>query len=339
MRNRTLLLSTLALGASALALILLEPSDKPPAPAETPLVPAGLLADLRSVEVTSGGRTARIERTEAGWVVPFKFGLPADTDNRLRPLLQSLRQAKSLGTLTADPRRLERLGLADNSVTLTGPDGKPWKLELGRMTDDGAGVAARLPGETAALRTSFAGHLEGEAANWFDPVLLTFAADQVTALTLAFGADRSGLAFTRDKAGEPLKGDKASPAALEAAEELLLSLATLRAADAVAPDDAEAKAALAAAPIVVSLTLADGTTVGIAFGKAKAKDGEPPRGWMSVQHSDPKHPANAKAAKAIFTCPPWLIDQVPSAATDLGKRPEPPAAPQGLPTLELEPAR
>lgn len=338
MRNRTLLLSTLALGAAALALVLLEPSDRPAAPAETPLVPAGLLADLRAVEVTSGGRTARLERTDAGWIVPTKFGLPADADNRLRPLLQSLRSAKSLGTLTADPRRLERLGLADNSVTLTGADGQPWKLELGRMTDDGAGVAARLPGETAALRTSFAGHLEGEAANWFDPVLITFAADQVLSLKLGFGAE-APLSFVRDKAGEPLKGDKASPAELEAAEELLLSLATLRASDAVALDDAEAAAALAAAPIEVSLTLADGATVGIRFGKAKAKEGEPPRGWMTVRHSDPKHPANAKSAKALFACPPWLIDQIPSAAADLGKRPEPPAMPQGLPTLELEPAR
>ncbi len=339
MRNRTLLLTTLALGAAALALVLLEPSGKAPAPAETPLVPAALLSDLRSVEVTSGGRTARIERTDAGWVVPSRFGLPADTDNRLRPLLQSLRQAKSLGTLTADPRRLERLGLADSSVTLTGADGKPWKLELGRMTDDGAGVAARLPGETAALRTTFAGHLEGEAANWFDPVLITFAADQVTSLRLEFAADKSALALARDKAGEPLKGDKATPAALEAAEELLLSLATLRAADAVAPDDAEAKAALAAAPIAVSLTLADGATIGITFGKAAPKEGEPPRGWMSVRHGDPKHPVNAKSARAIFACPSWLVDQVPSAAADLGRRPEPPAAPQGLPTLELEPAR
>ena len=338
MRNRTLLLSTLALGAAALALVLLEPSDRPAAPAETPLVPAGLLADLRAVEVTSGGRTARLERTDAGWIVPAKFGLPADTDNRLRPLLQSLRSAKSLGTLTADPRRLGRLGLADNSVALTGADGKTWKLELGRMTDDGAGVAARLPGETAALRTSFAGHLEGEAANWFDPVLITFAADQVLSLKLAFGTD-APMALARDKAGEPLKGDKAAPAALEAAEELLLSLATLRASDAVALDDAEANAALAAAPITVSLTLADGATVGIRFGKAKAKEGEPPRGWMTVRHSDPKHPANAKSAKALFACPPWLIDQIPSAAADLGKRPEPPAMPQGLPTLELEPAR
>ena len=162
MRNRTLLLSTLALGAAALALVLLDSPDAPAAPQETPLVPAGLLADLRSVEVTSGGRTARVERTDAGWVVPGRFGLPADADNRLRPLLQSLRQAKSLGTLTADPRRLERLGLADNSVVLTGADGKAWKLELGRMTDDGLGVAARLPGETAARRTSFAGHLEAQ---------------------------------------------------------------------------------------------------------------------------------------------------------------------------------
>jgi hypothetical protein len=335
MRHRTLLLSTLALGLAALALVVLEPESGPPPAAEAPLVPAALLADLRSVEITSGGRTARVERTEGGWVVPGKLGLPADVDNRLRPLLQSLRQAKSLGTLTADPRRIGRLGLGDNSVVLTGADGKPWKLELGRMTDDGAGAAARLPGETAALRTSFGGHLEGEPANWIDPVLVTFAADQVLRLELAF-ADGTKLSLTRPKAGEPLAG--AAPAALEAAEELLLSLSTLRAADAVAPGDAAAAAALAK-PLAVTLALADGATIGATFGRAPSKEGEPPAAWMRASHSDPKHPVNAKSAKALFACPPWLAEQLPATAADLGKRPEAPAAPQGLPTLELEPAR
>lgn len=335
MRHRTLLLTTLALGAVAAALLWLEPAAEPAAPEEKPLVPAGLLADLRAVEIAAGGKTARVERSADGWVVPARFGLRADAENRLRPLLQSLRNAKSLGILTSDPRRIERLGLAGQWVRLEGADGKSWKVELGRMTDDGAGVAARPEGETAVLRTTFAGYLEGDPANWIDPMLLAANADEVTALALAF-PDGSSVSLTRDKAGDPLKGADAPTAA--AAGELLMSLANLRAGDAVAKDDAAAKAALAK-PVVASLTLPGGAKATITMGRAASANGAPPQAWMTVTHSDPKHPANAAAAKALFTCPPWLAEQIPGSAKELAARGQPPAPAPGGPALEVDPAQ
>jgi len=335
MRHRTLLLTTLGLGAVALALLWLEPPAEPAAPEEQPLVPAGLLADLRALEVTSGGKTTRLERAPEGWVVPARFGLRADAENRLRPLLQALRGAKTLGTLTADPRRIERLGLADGAVRLEGADGKSWKVELGRMTDDGAGVAARPEGEKAALRTTFAGHLEGDPANWFDPVLLAANADDVLVLALAF-PDGSSVRLTREKAGEPLKGADAPTVA--AAGELLLSLANLRAGDAVAKDDAPAKAALAK-PLVAELTLAGGAKATLTLGRAAGAPGAPPAGWMTVAHSDPSHPANAAAAKALFVCQPWLAEQIPGSAKELAARGRPPETPPGGPVIDALPAQ
>lgn len=335
MRHRTLLLTTLALGLAALALLWLEPAGEPAAPEEKPLVPAALLADLRSIEIATGGKTARLERAEGGWVVPARFGLRVDAENRLRPLLQSLRNAKSLGILTSDPRRIERLGLDGQWVRLEGADGKTWKVELGRMTDDGAGVAARPEGETAVLRSSFAGYLEGDPANWFDPMLLAVNADEVMSLSLTF-PDGSKVGLTRDKAGEPLKGADAPTAA--AAGELLMSLANLRAGDAVAKDDAKAKDALAK-PVVAELGLPGGAKATITLGRGEAAEGMPAPAWMTVAHSDPKHPANAAAAKALFTCPPWIAEQIPVSAKELAARGQPPAPLPGGPAIEVEPAQ
>lgn len=335
MRHRTLLLTTLALGAVALALLWLEPAAEPAAPEEKPLVPATLLADLKAIEITSGGKTARLERAADGWVVPGRFGLRADAENRLRPLLQSLRNAKSQGILTSDPRRIERLGLEGQWVRLEGADGKSLKVELGRMTDDGTGVAARPEGEKAALRTTFAGHLEGDPANWIDPTLLSANPDEVTALALTF-ADGSSVRVTRDKAGEPLKG--ADAPTLAAAGELLMAIANLRASDAVAKDLPEAKAALAK-PLIAELTLPGGAKATITLGRGAAANGAPAQAWMTVAHSDPKHPANAAAARALFTCPPWLAEQIPASAKEMAARGQPPAPAPGLPAIEVEPAQ
>jgi hypothetical protein len=60
---------------------------------------------------------------------------------------------------------------------------------------------------------------------------------------------------------------------------------------------------------------------------------------MTVTHSDPKHPANAAAAKALFTCPPWLAEQIPGSAKELAARGQPPAPAPGGPVLEVDPAQ
>lgn len=337
MRNRTLLLFTLALGLVALALVFTGREAPTAAPAARPLVPAELLADLRAIEVTTGGKTARIERGESGWIVPARFGLPVDAENRLRPMLQALRSAKAHGTLTADERRIARLGLEGNTVRLEGPDGKSWSAEFGRTTDDGRGAAVRLTGAKEALATSFLGYLEGDPANWIDPVLFTAKPEDVRALALTF-PDGSRARLERPKAGEPLKGDDAKLAA--AAEDFLATLVTVRVADAVARDNPEATAALAK-PLVAELTLFAGATVTLRLARDPAtKPGEPPRGWLTAAHSDPKHPLNRQSERALFTCPPWMAEQLPGSASELAKRMDPPPEPpaQAAPSLELVPA-
>lgn len=340
MRNRTLLLSTLALGLVALALVFTHRETPPPPEAPRALVPAELLADLRAIEVTANGKTARVERAETGWIVPARFGLPVDADNRLRPLLQSLRSAKVHRILTADPRRLARLGLEGSLVRLEGADGKSWSAEFGRTTDDGLGAAIRLVGAKEALATNFLGYLEGDPANWIDPVLFAAKPEEVRALALTF-PDGSTLRIERAKSGDAFQG--AEPKLLAAAEEILGALVTVRVADAVARDDREAVAALAK-PLVAEITLWSGATVTVRVAKAAGgKAEEPPRGWMTASHSDPKHPLNRQAERALFTCPPWLAAGIPASAADAARRMEPPAegaAPTGPgePAIQLVPA-
>lgn len=325
MRNRTLLLFTLALGLVALALVFRGREAPAPSAGTRPLVPAELLADLRAIEVTANGKTARIERGEQGWVIPARFGLPADGENRLRPLLQSLRSAKVHATLTADPRRIARLGLEGNVVRLEGPSDSSWSAEFGRTTDDGVGAAVRISGAKEALATNFLGYLEGDPANWIDPVLFSAKPDDIRAVALTF-PDGSTLRVERAKAGEPLQG--AEPKLLAATEDLVANLATVRVADAVARDDKEAAAALAR-PLVAELTLFAGATVTLRLAKAPAgKAEEPPRGWVTATHSDPKQALNRLTERALFTCPPWLADQIPASAAELAKRMDPPAEPQ-----------
>ncbi len=334
MRNRTLLLSTLVLGLMALGLAFTGREETRAPEPSRPLVPAELLADLRAIEVTTGGKTARIERTEGGWVVPSRFGLPVDADNRLRPLLQSLRNAKSLGALTADPRRIARLGFDGNSVRLEGAEGKVWSAEFGRTTDNGVGSAVRLTGAKEAMATNFLGYLEGDPANWINPVLFAAKPEEVRALALTF-PDGSKLRVERAKVGEPLGG--VEPRLLAAAEDLLNYIVTVRATDAIARGDAAANAALAK-PLVAEMTLWSGPTVTLRLARdPAAKPGEPPRGWLTVSHSDPKHPLNRQAETALFTSPPWLAEQVPASATEFAKRLDPPPA-DATPPGQAEPA-
>lgn len=334
MRNRTLLFSTLALGAIALALVFTGRETPPPAAQSYNLVPPELLADLRAIEVTANEKTVRIERTEKGWVVPSRFNLPVDTDNRLRPFLQALRNTKVLGTLTSDPRRIAKLNFAGNSIRVEAANGKSWSAEFGRTVEDGSGGAVRLLDAKEALRTTFTGYLEGDPANWINPVIFVMKREEVKGVKVTF-TDGATIALAREKVGEPLKGN-VEPKLAAASEELLNALSILRAADAIAPNDVEATAALAR-PFTVEVTLFSGETITVRMAKAPAgKPGEPPRGWMTVAHSDAAHAMNQLSKQALYTCPPWLAEQVAGSAAELAKRMDPPEDGQdGPPTLQI----
>ena len=326
MRNQTLLLGTLGLGLVAFALLNLKPADGPTEAAKSPLVPAAILANPKSVTVKANGRSTTVELgADGAWTVKEKFNLPADVENRLRPLLLGFQKAENLGLLTSNPKRLEKLGLADASIVVTGADGKAFAAEVGKATDDGAGLAMRLQGETSAIRTSFNGYLESDPTNWIDSVLFNGKPEDIKTVSFAWADGQRS--FTRPEKGKPFGGKEGA-----VVEDIVNALAIMRASDAAAKGDKEAAAAFAKS-WTVKLELFDGATVTAVFAKGPAgAPNEPPKLFTRVSHSDPKHVANAMGAKAEFLSQPWLSEQLPTSAADFKKRVEPPAEAPGQPS-------
>jgi hypothetical protein len=325
MRNKTLLIAVLALGLVALTVLRLTRETAEPAPAQTPLVDPAVFGALKSVTVKSGPRSVTVVKTGEAWTVSERFGLSADVENRLLPLIRGLQKARHYGQLTANPKRLEKLGLSDSSVTLATTDGRSVAIEFGKQTEDGLGNAARLAGQAFAIRTDFTTHVEGDAASWVD--LTLFSAKPADIKTIALTWKDGRVELSRKSAGAPFEGKDAA-----ALEELAGALATFRAADAAAKNDADA--AKAPRTVEVKLTTFDGATATMAFAKlAGAQPNDPGKFFVRVTHSDPKHKANAADKLAVFTAPAWLSEQLPASLAEFRKAGQPaaPAAPLFLP--------
>jgi hypothetical protein len=325
MRNKTLLIAALVLGLLAFTALRLTRETTDAAPAQTPLIDPAVLAALKSVTIKSGPRSVTVVKTGEAWAVQERFGLPADVENRLLPLIRGLQKARQHGQLTANPKRLEKLGLTDSSVTLATTDGRTVAVEFGKQTEDGLGNSARLAGQAFAIRTDFTTHLEGDAASWVD--LTLFSAKPADIRTIALQWKDGRVELSRKSAGAAFEGKDAA-----ALEELTATLATLRAADAIAKNDADA--AKAPRSVEVKLTMFDGATATLAFAKlAGAQPNDPGKSFVRVTHSDPKHKANAADQLAIFTAPSWLSEQLPASFADFKKAGQPaaPTAPSFLP--------
>ena len=328
MRNKTLLIATLVLGLLALAALRLGREEAKPIATKQPLVEAALLESLQSFVVKANGKTVTLTKGADGtWTVKEKFGLPADTEARLTPLVRSLQKASNHGLLTANPKRLEKLGLTDASLTLNAP-GKSLTIEFGRQTDDGLGNSARYQGQPQAIRTDFTGDLDGDPASWAD--LTLSAAKAADVKTLAFSWADGKKEFSRPAKGQPFAG-----AGAESIENLAASLATLRVGEAVAKDDKDAAAAFAKT-FQVTLSFFDGNSLTLTFGQVAGKAaGETPKAFVRAKHSDPKHKVNGYAAKAEFTVPSWIMEQIPVSAAAFAKQAQPPAGPAAIPSLAV----
>ena len=332
MRNKTLLIATLVLGLVAFAVVRLTRETAEAAPAASPLVDPAVFGALKSLTVKSGPRTVTVVKAGEAWTVAERFGLPADVENRLLPLIRGLQKARQHGQLTANPKRLEKLGLTESSVTLATTDGRSVVVEFGKQTEDGLGNAARLTGQAFAVRTDFTAHLEGDAASWVDLTLFSAKPADIKTVVLEWKDGRVEL--SRKSAGAPFEGQAAA-----ALEEIVATLATFRAAEAVAKNDADA--AKAARTVEVKLTTFDGATATLAFAKlAGAQPNDPGKLFVRITHSDPNHPANAADKLAAFTAPSWLSEQIPATFADFKKAGQPaaPAAPSLLPIPGPAPA-
>lgn len=314
MRHKSLLIATLVLGLIALAAVRIGRETPPTAEARQPLFAAGLVASAQSLVIRANDKDVTLVSTPTGWVVKEKFGLPVDVENRLQPLLRDLQKAQDLGPLTANPKRLAKLGLADTALTLTGPDGRPETIHFGKQTEDGLGASMRRAGQTAARRTDFSGQLEGDPSNWAD--LTPFSAKSTEIKEVAFEWSDGRAAFVRKELGASFEGPQGP-----LVEDILNTIATIRAADAVAPDDKVAAQAVRLAG--VKLTLFTGAVVTLSFSQAATPPGggAPPRAFVRVAHSDPAHKANAMAKQAVLVAAPWMLEQLPASLADFRKGP------------------
>lgn len=327
MRNRNLLLATLVLGLVAFAAVRLTREAPATETAKTPLVAPALLDGAKSLAIKANNKSVTIERSADGWTVKEKLGLPVDVENRLLPLMRGLQKANNFGQLTANPKRLERLGLADSSLTLVGPDGKATTIQFGKQTDDGLGASARLVGQDFAIRTDFTAYLEGDPLSWAD--LTLFSATPAEIKSVSFEWKDGQASFARKEVGALFAGKEGA-----VVEDIVATLATLRAADAVPLDDKDA--AKAARSAQAKLTLFDGAVVTLTLAKlAPAAPNDQARTFMRVEHSDPKHKANAVAKKAVFVAAPWLAEQVPGSLADFKKAQQQPAAEPAAPTIQI----
>ena len=104
--------------------------------------------------------------------------------------------------------------------------------------------------------------------------------------------------------------------------------------DAVALDDKDAAKAVRSSQ--VKLTLFDGTVATLTFAKlAGTVPNDPGKTFVRVEHSDPKHKANATAKLAAFVAAPWLAEQVPGSLADFKKAQQAPAAEGAPSTIQI----
>jgi hypothetical protein len=327
MRNKNLLIGTLVLGLIAFAAVRLTREAPKAEAGKQPLVAATLLDGVKSITVKANNKSVTLEKSADVWTVKEKLGLPADVENRLMPLIRGLQKANNFGPLTANPKRLEKLGLADSSLTLVGADDKPMTIQFGKQTEDGLGASARLAGQEFAIRTDFTGYLEGDPLSWVDLTLFMTPASEIRSITFIW---KDGQAeFTRKAKGALFEGKEGV-----AVEDIVLTLATVRAADALALDDKDAAKAVRSG--VVKLTLFDGAVVTLTFAKlAGTAPNDAGKTFVQVGHSDPRHKVNATAKKAAFVAPAWLAEQVPGSLADFKKGLQQPAAEPAAPTIQI----
>ncbi len=135
MGPRTLLVWTTAAVVATAAAVYVS-LDRPDAVAEAARVDEPVFAALRAapetaavVTVAHGGDAVRIERTEAGWVVPSRYGYRADAET-VRALMTGLADLRWAGPRTALEERYARLdvdppgvGSEAKRVTVTAADG------------------------------------------------------------------------------------------------------------------------------------------------------------------------------------------------------------------------
>ncbi len=172
--------------------------------AGTSLLDAETLNNTHRIELSGGNNGSRVAleiNAEGEWHLPDHYGIPADMD-KLSRFTRSLLETKRQRRVTANPERLERLGLDQGRIVLRDPDGTEiWNLQVGGRGETG-GSFVRPAGEDAAYLTDTAIRIDSRLENWPVKRPLNFDASEVAALTLEFPGESAALSLGRNDPGE-----------------------------------------------------------------------------------------------------------------------------------------
>jgi hypothetical protein len=217
-RQRFVILVIAALVVITGALFLSSRRDAPQETASVPLLPS-LAADMGSVNavlIRKGTPTPSLTLHKVGeqWTVAELNDYPADL-SKLRRLLLSLRDAKTIEQKTSDPARYATLGVEDPSqpnavgteVTLVAKDRKT-SVIVGKSVGEGSFV--RRAGEAQSYSVEPAISVESDARFWIDPRLIDVPSSDIQRLDVklatgtAYSVHRLKIAATAaNVGGEP----------------------------------------------------------------------------------------------------------------------------------------
>lgn len=154
--------------------------------------------DIARLEVTEGGETLVVARTDTGWVLPDKGGFPAKVEP-LRDAVSGLARLTILEAKTDRPDRHDRLGVEDpgkdkatsRRLVLKDAGGAVLAdLVLGRPSygvGGTGGLYVRRGGEDQAWLVSGQVRLPGGPTGWLDTQVADVAAPRVASVALTGG--------------------------------------------------------------------------------------------------------------------------------------------------------
>jgi hypothetical protein len=188
------------------------------------------LNDITTVRIVKAGGTAAAEmkRSENGWTVTERNNFPAD-DAKLRKLIASLAEAKTLEEKTSNPESYATLGVEDISnagaggmqIEIEGPK-QPLKLIVGKQAPGASSHYVRRAGEPKSWLINKSIDTSSSADQWLRKNVIDVSADRVQSAEVTVGTAKPYTAQKKTRAdaefaveGLPKGKELASPSAAD----------------------------------------------------------------------------------------------------------------------------
>jgi len=206
MKVKSLLLTVIVLAALAAALVWLRSNRGADNSAQDPrvgkpVVDTQSLQELAALTLSSGTQTVHLDKDDKGvWRVRESDAQPADF-SRLARLATQLTEARVIRMVTESDQRMERLGLGQSRLSLTGIGSQSiLDLNIGKAAADG-GVYVRFGDAGPAYQLSTSIYVEAAAANWVDKTVIDLKPEDVASIAIPDDENGAILKFQREKPG------------------------------------------------------------------------------------------------------------------------------------------